>query len=71
MINEQNYEDDDDYNNDKCELDIGGLLVTHSTNQLEVSHILTGQTLVHMSHHRDEEDKDERREGMTNCDILN
>ena len=46
MINEQNYEDDDDYNNDKCELDIGGLLVTHSTNQLEVSHILTGHSCI-------------------------
>ena len=28
-------------------------------------------TPVHMSHHHDEEDKDERREGMTTCDILN
>ena len=39
-------DDDDDDINDKCELDIGGLLVTHSTNQFQVLHILTGHSYI-------------------------
>ena len=39
-------DDDDDDSNDKCELDIGGLLVTHSTNQFQVLHILTGHSYI-------------------------
>ena len=57
MINEQN--DDDD---DKWRLDIGGLLVTHGTNQLQVSHILTGRSYICLTVMMVswEEDKDEK-----------
>ena len=42
-------EDDDDDCIDKCELDIGGLLVTHTTNQFLVLHILTGHSYICLS----------------------
>ena len=45
-------------------MDIGGLLVTHGTNQLQVSHILTGRSYICLSLLMVswEEDKDEKIE---------
>ena len=51
-------------------MDIGGLLVTHGTNQLQVSHILTGRSyicltmMVSWEEGMEEEEEEQEEEDM-------